>query len=158
MSAALPPTRPTLRHRRARRARRHARIEGLPLLGRGVVLDVEPGAEVVLGDGCVLMDGCRIHARGGIVRIAPGAVLGERCVLIAHAGIEVGEHARLADEVALIDFAPEHRDSETPTRLQGLRAAPIHVGARALIGPRAALEPGARVPAGAVVPPRAVTQ
>jgi acetyltransferase-like isoleucine patch superfamily enzyme len=123
---------------------------------RGIIVDVSPGAEVVIDDSARLGAGCRIHARGGAVRIGAGAVLGERCVLVAHAGIEIGERARLADEVSLIDCDPVDDDVETPVRLQGLRAEPIVVGADALVGVGAALQRGARVPAGGVVPPRTV--
>jgi acetyltransferase-like isoleucine patch superfamily enzyme len=123
---------------------------------RGIVLDVSPGAEVRIDDSAVLGAGTRIHARGGVVTIGPRAVLGERCVLIAHAGIDIGEGAVLADEVVAIDFAHTHDDSEMPVRLQPLRASPVVVGPGARIGVGAALEPGARVPAGATVPARAV--
>jgi acetyltransferase-like isoleucine patch superfamily enzyme len=123
---------------------------------RGLTLDVSPGAEVVIHDTAVLGDGCRIHARAGVVRIGPGAVLGERCVLVAHAGIDIGERARLADEVAVIDFDAVDDDPETPLRLQGVRADPIVVGAGALVGIGAALQRGAKVAPGDVVPPRAV--
>jgi acetyltransferase-like isoleucine patch superfamily enzyme len=123
---------------------------------RGLTLDVSPGAEVVIDDTAVLGDGCRIHARAGVVRIGPGAVLGERCVLVAHAGIDIGERARLADEVAVIDFDAVDDDPETPLRLQGVRADPIVVGAGALVGIGAALQRGVKVAPGDVVPPRAV--
>jgi acetyltransferase-like isoleucine patch superfamily enzyme len=122
----------------------------------GIVLDVSPGAGVRIDDSARLGRGCRIHARGGEVRIGANAVLGERCVLIAHAGIDIGDGAVLADEVVAIDFAHAHDDVETPVRLQPLEAKPIVVGAGARIGVGAALAPGARVPAGATVPPRTV--
>lgn len=151
---ALIPTRRTLRHRlRALRARalRGVGVEGTPLLGRGVVLDVAPGARLVLGDGCVLLDGCRLHARGGELRVEAGAVLGERCAIVAHAEVELGAGCRLGDGVVACDAAPAHADVERPVRQQGLRVAPVRVGARARIGPGAVLEAGAHVrPDGAV--------
>ena len=159
MPSALPPSRPTLRHRlRARRARRApgVRIEGLPLLGRAVVLDASDGGSIELADGCVLMDGCRIHARGGAVRIGAGAVLGDRCVLISHAGIEIGERAILGDEVLVQDFEQLYTDVEQPVRLQGVTAEPVVIGAGARVGVAAALQRGVNVRPGAVVGPRAV--
>ena len=121
-----------------------------------VTYDVSDGAQLILEDGCRIGDGTRVHVRSGVVRIGAGAVLGERCVLVCHAGIDVGERARLADGVALIDFEPVHEDAETPTRLQGIRARPIRVGAGAVIEPGAALGPGAQVRDGAVVRAHAV--
>src|SRR4051812_14523088 len=55
-------------------------------IGRGVVLDVAPGARLELGDGCAIGAGTRLHVRAGTVRIGPRAVVGERCALAAHAG------------------------------------------------------------------------
>jgi acetyltransferase-like isoleucine patch superfamily enzyme len=123
---------------------------------RDIVLDVSPGAEVRIDDSAVLGAGCRIHARAGVISIGAHAVLGDRCVLIAHAGIEIGDGAVLADEVVAIDFEHAHDDVETPVRLQPLRAKPIVVGPGARIGVGAALQPGTRVPAGATVAPRTV--
>jgi acetyltransferase-like isoleucine patch superfamily enzyme len=123
---------------------------------RGITIDVSPGAGVDIDETAELGQGCRIHARGGVVRIGAHARLGDRCVLIAHAGIEIGDGAVLADEVVLIDFEHTHDDPETPTRLQPLHAQPIVVGPGARVGVGAALRPGARVPEGAVVPPRTV--
>ena len=158
--AAPPPTRPALRHRlRARRAatRPGVAVEGLPLLGAGVVLDLAGGATVTLGDGCVLGDGTRIHARNGAaVTVGPGAVLGARCALLSHAGIQVGARALLGDGVVLVDFDHAYDDPERPVREQGLRTAPIAVGARCRLGPGAVLERGVRLEDGAEVPPNTV--
>lgn len=142
------PSRPTLRHRlralRAR-ARRGVTVEGTPLLGRDIVLEVARGAHLVLGDGCVLLAGCRLHARGGELRVGAGAVLGERCAVVAHAEVELGAGCRLGDGVVACDIAPVHTDVERPVRQQGMRTAPVRVGARARIGPGVVLEAGARV-------------
>jgi acetyltransferase-like isoleucine patch superfamily enzyme len=158
--AALPPARPTLRHRlRARRAaaRPGVVVTGLPLLGDGVVLDVAGGATVRLGDGCVLGAGTRIHARNGAaVAVGAGAVLGERCALLAHAGITVGARSSLADGVVLVDFEHAFDDPERPVREQGLRTAPVVVGERCRLGPGAVLERGARLAPGTAVPANTV--
>jgi acetyltransferase-like isoleucine patch superfamily enzyme len=140
---ALPPTRRTLRHRlRATRAglRRGVTIEGAPYLGRGVVLDLTEGARLTIADRAVLMDGCRIHARGGVVTIGAGAVLGERCVILSHDRVEVGARAMLADGAVLVDFRHRHGDTELPTRLQGLATGPVRIPDGARVGPGAVVE------------------
>jgi len=94
------------------------------------------------------------------VRIGPGAVLGERCAVLCHHGIEVGAGARLGDGVVLVDFEHAHDDVETPVRLQPLWTGAIRVGDRARIGPGAVLErgvvvaPGGEVGANTVLPER----
>lgn len=148
--AAAPGRRHRLRARLAA-ARRGVTVEGTPRLGRGVRLEAAAGARIVLGDGCVLLDGCRIHARAGVVRIGAGAVLGERCAVLCHERVDVGPGCLLGDGVVLVDFAHEHGDPERPVRHQPLVTAPVVLGARARVGPGAVLERGARVAAGAQV-------
>lgn len=159
--AALPPASFGLRHRirlaRAR-ARRGVEVEGRPYLGRRVALDVEPGARVRLGDGCSLGDGTRIHARAGSVVIGPGSVLGERCALVALAGVEIGRRCLIGDGVVLTDFEPGTADVERPTREQALVSGSIEVGDGARLGHGACLLRGVRVAAGAQVPPNTVVR
>ena len=114
----------------------------------GGVLDIAPDA--------VIGAGTRFHVRGATVRIGAGARLGERCVVLAHAGIDVGDGAVLGDDVVLVDFAHSHDDPETPVRHQPLDTRPITIGAGAVIGHRAIIERGAQVPAGGHVAPGTV--
>jgi acetyltransferase-like isoleucine patch superfamily enzyme len=116
------------------------------------VRDVTDGGVLDIAPDAVIGDGTRFHVRGATVRIGAGARLGDRCVVLAHAGIEVGAGAVLGDDVVLVDFAHRTDDPETPVRHQGLDARPIAIGAGAVIGHRAVVEPGAVVPAGARVP------
>jgi acetyltransferase-like isoleucine patch superfamily enzyme len=125
--------------------------------GRDVRVEAAPGARVVLGDGCEIGAGTRLVARGGELRVGRGAVIGERCVLVAHAGIEIGDGCRVGDWVSIADFEPVDTDAEAPLRAQGVRAVPVRLGARSVVdhGARllagATVAEGARVDAGAVV-------
>lgn len=110
----------------------------------GGVLEIAPDARIG--------DGTRFHVRGATVRVGAGARLGERCVVLAHAGVEIGAGATLGDDVVLVDFAHRHADPETPVRHQGLDARPIVIGAGARVGHRAVIEAGTVVAQGARVP------
>jgi acetyltransferase-like isoleucine patch superfamily enzyme len=132
------------------RARRAGRKRGISVaagatLGRGVVLDVAPGASIRLGAGCAIGERCKLRARAGTIAIGAGAVIGERCTLTAHAGIEVGDQAVLGDEAVVIDFDHRYADAEQPVRLQGIVAEPVVIGRGARIGARAALQRGIAV-------------
>jgi acetyltransferase-like isoleucine patch superfamily enzyme len=140
------------------RARKGIEVRGTPLVGRDVVIEVEPGRKVVLGDDCSIGDGSRIHARAGDVVIGEGAVLGERCKVVALEGVEIGRRCLVGDGVVMTDFEPGYEDSETPTRKQDLRAAPIRVGDGARVGHGACLLRGARVAPGGTVQPHAVVR
>jgi acetyltransferase-like isoleucine patch superfamily enzyme len=149
--SAPPPSgwRARLRARRATGARDAA-------LGRGVVVEVAPGATLELGDGCAIGDRCRLLVRAGTVRIGPGAVLGERCTLTAHAGIEIGAGAVLGDEAVVLDFDHRYDDPDVPIRLQGIATSPVAIGANARIGHRAAVQRGVTIGEGAQVAAQSV--
>jgi acetyltransferase-like isoleucine patch superfamily enzyme len=147
---AAPPTAPPPSGRLARRRGRRAGARNAAL-GRGVVVDVAPGATLELEDGCAIGAGSRLLVRAGTVRIGTGAVLGERCTLAAHAGIEVGPGAVLGDEAVVVDFDHRYDDPDVPIRHQGIAAAPVVIGANARIGPRAAVQRGVTVGEGAEV-------
>ena len=130
---------------------------GRPRLGRGVRLDLAPGAQLALGDGARIGDGCRFHlGDGATVSVGERAQLGERCVIAAHERVEIGAGARLGDEVVLIDFDHDVGDVERPVREQGLVTAPVVIGERASIGAAAGVLRGVTVGAGARVGVRAV--
>ena len=125
-------------------------------VGKGVRLEIAPGAHLALGARCVLGAGTRINVPSGVVEIGHDATLGERCVIAARDRVTIGAHARLGDEVVLIDFDHGTADVELPVRLQGLPTSPIAVGERARIDYGAAILRGVTVGAAAHVGPRSV--
>lgn len=156
---ALPPASFGLRQRaRLLRARgsRGLEVHGRPLLGRDVVIEVDPGARIVLHDGCVIGDGTRLYARGGTLTVGEGAVLGERCRLVALDSVTIGTRAVLGDGVVLADYSLRTDEVERPLREQGVAASPIGIGDGARVGHGACLLSGARIAAGATVGPHEV--
>jgi acetyltransferase-like isoleucine patch superfamily enzyme len=132
-------------------------VSGRPRLGRGVRLDLAPGAVLSLGDGCRVGDGSRFHlGAGAVVLIGADARLGERCVVAAHQRVEIGPGARLGDEVVLIDFDHDVGDVERPVREQPLLTAPVVIGPRAVVGAAAGVLRGVTVGEGAQVGVRSV--
>jgi acetyltransferase-like isoleucine patch superfamily enzyme len=139
------------------RHRGHLTVSGRPRLGRGVRLDLAPGAVLSLGDGCRVGDGCRFHlGAGAAVIVGADARLGERCVIAAHERVEIGHAARLGDEVVLIDFDHDVDDVERPVREQRLLTAPVVIGPRAVVGTAAGVLRGVTVGEGARVGVRSV--
>ena len=134
-------------------ARGRLEVNGRVSAERGVRVRAAPGARVVLEDGCVLGEGCRIEASAGTVRIGAGARLGPRCVLVALSGIDVGAGSLVGPWAMITDAEPTFGDAERPTRLQPLRAAPVRIGDGARIGAHAAVQAGATVAAGDEVAP-----
>jgi acetyltransferase-like isoleucine patch superfamily enzyme len=118
-------------------------VHGRARVARGVRISVAKGAHVVLEDGCELGERCRIEAGAGTVRIGPGARIGERAVLVAHAGIDVGAGCEVGDWAIIADAEPTFADAP----------APITLGDGARIGLHAAVVAGATVAPGEVVAP-----
>ncbi len=124
--------------------------------GAGARVHVARGARVELGEGVALGPGSRIEARGGVVRFGAGARLGERAVIVALAGVEIGPGAIVGDWAAVADAGPTWVDAEAAIRRQPLRTTPLRIGAGARVGAHAAV--GASVPDGAEVAPYAVVE
>jgi len=125
-------------------------------IGRHVRLDVGSGAQLVIGDGCRIGEGTRIVVQQGRVELGAGARLGERCTIVAHAGVTIGAGAWLQDGAVLVDFDHVVDDVELPIRAQPLVATPIVIGDHARIGLGSGVLRGVTVGAGAVVGPHAV--
>jgi acetyltransferase-like isoleucine patch superfamily enzyme len=132
-------------------ARGRLTVRGHAELERGVRISVAPGARVVLEDGCLLGEGCRIEAAAGTITIGREARVGSRALLVALAGIDVGAGCMIGEWAVIADHEPTFQDSERPTRLQPLRAEPIRLGEGARIGAHAILPAGATVAPGEVV-------
>lgn len=119
-------------------------------------LEVWAGGQIVIGDGCVLGPRTRLVANGGRLEIAPGAVLGRGCTVIAHADVRIGERAHLEEGVVVLDFDHDIADVETPIRRQGLLTGPVRIGAGVRVGLRACVLQGVQIGAGAQIGPHAV--
>ena len=116
-------------------------MHGRVRVGRGVRVNVAPGARVVLEHGCELGERCRIDADGGVVRIGRNARIGERAILVAQTGIEVGAGCDVGDWALIADTEPAFADAP----------APVRIGDDARIGMHAAVLAGAEIAPGDVV-------
>jgi len=126
-------------------------------LGRGVRVDVGPGATLTLGDGVTIGAGTRFDIGGcAAVHLRPGTTLGRRCVVSARERITVGERCRLGDEVVLMDFGHDAADPERPVREQGLVTAPVAIGDDAVLDDTVVVLHGTTIGPGAHVTTRSV--
>jgi acetyltransferase-like isoleucine patch superfamily enzyme len=132
-------------------ARGRLATRGRPRIERGVRVSITRGARVVLEDGCLLGEGCRIEAAGGTIRIGPDTQIGPRALLVALAGIEIGAGCVVGEWALIADHEPTYEDPERPTRLQPLHAGKVRVGDGARIGAHASVPAGATVAPGEVV-------
>jgi acetyltransferase-like isoleucine patch superfamily enzyme len=125
-------------------------------ISSGVRVTAARGARVVLCPGAVLGEGARISALSGTVVVGRDARLGERAIVVGHAGVTIEAGAVVGDWAAVSDVEPPMFDSERPVRTQGVVASPVVIGAGAILGPHAAVS--ASVASGTVVAPYAVVE
>ena len=116
---------PRSRWWRTRRPRPRVELGGGVRIGRDVILRADPGARLLVGDGVAIDDGARVHARGGLLRIGAGAVLGAHASLAdtveVGAGCVVGPWARAEGDAVL---GPRARVAAHAVLLRGARIAP----------------------------------
>lgn len=148
-----------LRLARARlRARGRLHAAAGVRMERGARVTAAPGARVRLGAGCFLGAGSRIEAAGGDVTVGARARLGERSVIVALAGVTLGDHAVLGEWAMVADAEPGFADADVPVRLQPVERVPVRIGAGARVGAHAKVLAGAAVAPGAVVASYAVVR
>jgi acetyltransferase-like isoleucine patch superfamily enzyme len=126
------------------------------VVARRVSLQVNAGAELVLGDGCRIGEATRITVAAGRVELGACALLGERCTLVAHSAIAIGARARLGHGVVIVDFDHVFSDVERPIRVQPLQSGPVTIGDDARIGFGVCIVRGVAIGAGATVDPHSV--
>jgi acetyltransferase-like isoleucine patch superfamily enzyme len=76
---------------------------------------------------------------------------------VCHAAVRVDDGAVLGPQSAVMDTEHVADDVELPVRVQGVTAAPVSIGAGAVVGPGAVVLAGADVAPGAVLAARTVT-
>ncbi len=108
--------------------------DGLAFVGPGVSIEIDRGAQLVLGRWSWIGHGCKIRVHEGEVRIGAKTVLGQECTISAFQHVEIGRECILADRVMLIDFDHGVVEVERPVRLQGIYKRNVAVGHNVWIG------------------------
>ncbi|BFM40368.1 hypothetical protein [Synechocystis sp. LKSZ1] len=92
-------------------------IHETAVIAPGTILQADPGYQVVIGAGVCIGRGSIIHAWGGPIILAPGAIIGPRCLVMGQ--VEVGQDACLGAEVTLWNTAVAERALIPPKSLLG---------------------------------------
>ena len=120
-------------------------LDGIAFICPGVVLEVAPGARLVLGRWSWLGDDTKIRVHEGVVEIGAKSVLGQECTLTCFRRIKIGRECIIADKVMMLDFDHGVVDVERPIRAQGIYKRPVEVGHNCWIGYGACILRGVRV-------------
>ena len=120
-------------------------LDGIAFICSGVVLEVAPGARLVLGRWSWLGDDTKVRVHEGVVEIGAKSVLGQECTLTCFRRIKIGRECIIADKVMMLDFDHGVVDVERPIREQGIYKRPVEVGHNCWIGYGACILRGVRV-------------
>jgi acetyltransferase-like isoleucine patch superfamily enzyme len=134
-----------LRRRLLTRAGRRWRTHGPVFFGRGLELEVAPGARLDFGRFVWIGDGTKIRCHEGVVEIGEKTVLGQECTISAYRRVRIGEQCVIADRAMFIDFDHGVVEVERPIRKQGIYKREVEVGSNVWIGYGACVLRGVRV-------------
>lgn len=113
---------------------------------RPELIQVAPGARVVLGAGAVLNRGARVVVRDGVLLIGAGAYVGPHVTLVAYADVTIGPRALIGERVSI------HSEDHGPVGNRDLFCVdPISIGADAWICAGTVVSKGSTVGAGTTV-------
>jgi acetyltransferase-like isoleucine patch superfamily enzyme len=108
--------------------------DGPVFFGRGVELQVRPGATIRFGRFTWIGDGTKIRCHEGAVEIGAKTVLGQECTISAYKLVRIGEQCVIADRTMFIDFDHGTVEVERPIRVQGIYKRDVVVGSNVWIG------------------------
>jgi acetyltransferase-like isoleucine patch superfamily enzyme len=123
-----------LRRRFFTAAGRRWRTNGLLFLGRGLEVQIAPGAEVEFGRFVWLGDGTKVRCHEGLVEIGEKTVVGQECTISAYQRVRIGQQCVIADRAMFIDFDHGVVEVERPIRSQGIYKRDVIVGSNVWIG------------------------
>jgi acetyltransferase-like isoleucine patch superfamily enzyme len=108
--------------------------DGPVFFGRGLELQVRPGATIRFGRFTWIGDGTKIRCHEGAVEIGAKTVLGQECTISAYKLVRIGEQCVIADRTMFIDFDHGTIEVERPIRVQGIYKRNVVVGSNVWIG------------------------
>jgi acetyltransferase-like isoleucine patch superfamily enzyme len=140
-----------LRRRFLTAAGRRWRTDGPVFFGRGLELQIAPGARVDFGRFVWLGDDTKVRCHEGRVEIGAKTVMGQECTISAYQHVRIGEQCVIADRAMFIDFDHGVVEVERPIRKQGIYKRDVVVGSNVWIGYGACILRGVSIGDNAIV-------
>jgi len=106
-----------------------------------------------LGKNVVIYNGCQIRNHSGLF-IDKGSIIGDRCVLDARNGIEIGKNVNFSTNVQIWTEQHDHRDPDF--KCNSDESFKVKIGDRAWLGPNTTVLHGVYIGEGAVIAAGAV--
>jgi acetyltransferase-like isoleucine patch superfamily enzyme len=127
------------------------KTDGPVFFGRGLAIQIAPGAQVRFGRFTWIGDGTKIRCHEGLVEIGKKTVIGQECTISAYRHVRIGEQCVIADRTMFIDIDHGMVEVERPIRVQGIYTREVVIGSNVWIGYGASFLRGVRVGDNSVV-------
>lgn len=93
------------------------RVHASAAIAPGVLLQADPGSQLVISAGVCIGNGAVLHAHGGVLEVEPGVTLGSLALLVGCG--RVGAYACIGSRVTLVNPAIEAGQMIAPGVLMG---------------------------------------
>jgi acetyltransferase-like isoleucine patch superfamily enzyme len=113
------------------------------------------GAELTIGNACVVDRGMTIECHGSVA-IGARTIFGHHCTLAAIESVTIGEDCLIAEMVSIRDHDHAFETTSVPIREQGAVVSPVCIGRDVWIGGKATITRGVTIGDGAVIGANAV--
>jgi len=129
---------------------------GLRVLGPGCRLQVDPGGQALIGDGCSFDRGVEIVVYGGgRLELGDHVYVGHGSTIACAKSITIGADTLIGDLVSIRDM--NHRRLEgAPMRESGIETRPIRIGKNCWLGSKVTLVAGCEIGSDVTVAANAV--
>ncbi|MBT3295124.1 MAG: acyltransferase [Verrucomicrobia bacterium] len=108
---------------------------------------------ITLGEAVQVKHGVYLDTESteGYIEAGPHVYLGTGCCLHGHAGLEIGEHTLLAQNITITPFSHKFEDPDVPIIKQGGHTRKLTIGRDCYIGKRVCILYSADIGDGAVI-------
>jgi acetyltransferase-like isoleucine patch superfamily enzyme len=122
---------------------------------RGFHLVLGPGADLRIGEACILDRDMTIECHGAL-HIGARVIFGHHCTLASRQSLLIGDDSLLAEMVSIRDHDHCFDQLDVPIREQGAVSAPVCIGRNVWIGAKATVVRGVTIGDNAIIGANAV--
>jgi len=125
----------------------HVTIDSLVVLKGGK----REGAQLIIGDGCLIRRNCYISATHGQIDIGNSVLIAHNTWIAGHGTIKIGRETIIGPNVVLISSNHDIASSVSPMKDAPEITGMIHIGERCWLGANVTVVPNVEIGAGSII-------
>ena len=114
-----------------------------------------PGAQVSIGDRCILDNDLTVECRGRL-KIGDRTIFGHHCTIGVREEVIIGDDCLIAEMVSIRDHNHRFDCDDIPIREQGMTVAPVRIGDNCWLAGKVTIVAGVTIGANSVIGANAV--